>query len=152
MNQVPSGSRLFLDTNILLYAITEHPRFGPWCDALLDRIRQEDVAGYISVIVLNELIHKLIIGEVAQKAGLKPGQVIQYLKRHRKVLEDLEAYEVLAEVGNSLWSCHPGSNARDFLDSPPVDASLSAVIERCTPSGSDAESRSQGPGDERCRL
>lgn len=57
MNQVPSGSRLFLDTNILLYAISEHPRFGPWCDALLDRIRRGDVTGYISVIVLNELIH-----------------------------------------------------------------------------------------------
>lgn len=51
-----------------------------------------------SLIVLNELIHKLIIGEVAQKTRLKPSQVIQYLKRHRKVLEDLEAYEILAEV------------------------------------------------------
>lgn len=101
MNQVPSGTHLFLDTNILLYAIAEHPRLGPWCDTLLDRIRQGDVAGYISVIVLNELIHKLIIGEVAQKAGLKPGQVIQYLKHHRKVLEDLEAYEILAEVETS---------------------------------------------------
>ena len=53
MNQVPSGTHLFLDTNILLYAIAEHPRLGPWCDTLLDRIRQGDVAGYISVIVLN---------------------------------------------------------------------------------------------------
>ena len=98
MNQVPSGSQLFLDTNILLYAIAEHPHFGPWCDALLDRIRRGDVAGYVSVVVLNELIHKLMIGEVAQKAGLKPGQVIQYLKRHRGVLETLEAYEILEEV------------------------------------------------------
>ena len=98
MNEVPSGGRVFLDTNVLIYAIAEHPRFGPWCDVLLERIRQEDVTGYVSVIVLNELIHKLIIGEVAQKTGLKPGEVIQYLKRHREVLEALEAYEILAEV------------------------------------------------------
>jgi len=36
--------------------------------------------GHVSVIVLNELVHKLIVGEVAQKAELKPGQVVQYLK------------------------------------------------------------------------
>jgi predicted nucleic acid-binding protein len=72
MSDIPTDSQVFLDTNVLLYAITEHPRFGLWCDALLDRIQRGEVVGYISVLVLNELIHKLIIGEVAQKVGLKP--------------------------------------------------------------------------------
>lgn len=40
MSTIPTDSRVFLDTNILLYAVTEHPRFGPWCDALLDRIQR----------------------------------------------------------------------------------------------------------------
>ena len=37
MRNIPDNTQVFLDTNIFLYAITEHPRFGLWCNALLDR-------------------------------------------------------------------------------------------------------------------
>jgi predicted nucleic acid-binding protein len=66
------------------------------------------------VIVLNELVHKLIIGEVAQKMGLKPGQVIRYLKRHGEILETLEAYEVAAEVETSYGLTILGVTAETF--------------------------------------
>ena len=82
MIEISSHSKVFLDTNILLYAVTDHPRFGQWCNALLDRIHRGDVIGYVSAVVLNEFIHKLIIGEVAQKTKLKPGQVIQHMIFH----------------------------------------------------------------------
>jgi len=95
---IPSHSQVFLDTNILLYAVTDHPRFGQWCNMLLDRIHRGDMTGHVSAIVLNEFIYKLIIGEVAQKTGLKPGQVIQHLKRKPEALEKLEAYAIVDEV------------------------------------------------------
>ena len=95
---IPSHGQVFLDTNILLYAVTDHPRFSQWCNTLLDRIHRGDVTGHVSAIVLNEFIHKLIIGEVAQKTGLKPGQVIQHLKRNPEALEKLEAYAIVDEV------------------------------------------------------
>jgi len=98
MKDLPDKSHVFLDTNILLYAVTDHPRFGLWCNTLLDRIHRGDLAGYISSIVLNEFIHKLIIGEVAEKTGIKPSQVVQYLKHHREELEKLDAYEISDEV------------------------------------------------------
>lgn len=98
MIEISSHSKVFLDTNILLYAVTDHPRFGQWCNTLLDRIHRGDVAGYVSAVVLNEFIHKLIIGEVAQKTGLKPGQVIQYLKRKPEALEELATYAIVDEV------------------------------------------------------
>lgn len=96
--QVPSGLELFIDTNILLYAVSEHPRYGGWCQELLDRVKAGDIKGEISVIVLNELVHKLVIGEVAQKEGIRPFQAVRYIKEHPEVLEDLEAYEVVEEV------------------------------------------------------
>ena len=98
MIEIPSHSQVFLDTNILLYAVTDHPRFGQWCNTLLDRIHRGDVIGHVSVIVLNEFTHKLIIGEIAQKTGLKPGQVIQHLKRKPEALEELGAYAIIDEV------------------------------------------------------
>ena len=78
--------------------MADHLRFGRWCNTLLDRVHRGDVTGYISGIVLNELIHKLVIGEVAEKTGLKPGQVIQHLKRNPEALEKLEAYTIVDEI------------------------------------------------------
>jgi len=65
MSFIPTGHRVFLDTNILLYAVTEHPGYGKWANALLDRICSNEVEGVISVIVLNELLHQLVIGKVS---------------------------------------------------------------------------------------
>jgi predicted nucleic acid-binding protein len=98
MKKIPDRSHVFLDTNILLYAVADHPRFGPWCNNLFDRVYRGDLTGYISGIVLNEFIHKLIIGEIAEKTGLRPIQVVQHLKNHREEFEKLEAYEIAEEV------------------------------------------------------
>ena len=89
---VSSGVEIFVDTNIFLYSITEHSRYGAWCEELLERVKVRDVEGKISVIVLNELIHKLVIGEVAQKEGIRPSQAVRYIKDNPEVLEDLKAY------------------------------------------------------------
>lgn len=78
MSPIPTGSCVFLDTNVLLYAVTEHPDYGEWVDSLLDRIRNSEIEGVISVIVLNELLHQLVVGEVSQEEGLRPFQAIRY--------------------------------------------------------------------------
>ena len=98
MPSIPTGSRVFLDTNVLLYAVTEHPDYGEWVDILLDRIRNSEIEGVISVIVLNELLHQLVIGEVSQREGLRPFQTIRYIKGRPDVLTDLAAYEVVEDV------------------------------------------------------
>lgn len=99
--RVPSGLEIFIDTNIFLYSITEHPEYGIWCEELLERVKSGDIEGKISIIVLNELLHKLIIGEIAEKKGIKPFEAIRYIKENPKVLEDLEAYEIVEEVESS---------------------------------------------------
>jgi predicted nucleic acid-binding protein len=89
MSDIPIDRLVFVDTNILLYSIGSHPLHGLWCDQLFDAISIGKSKGYISVIVLNELLHKLIIGEIAQKYNLKPEHVISHLKRNRAMLHDL---------------------------------------------------------------
>ncbi len=34
MPSIPTGRRVFLDTNVLLYAVTEHPGYGQWANVL----------------------------------------------------------------------------------------------------------------------
>ena len=83
-----SGSRIFIDTNVLLYSITEHPKYGVVCDRFLDKVKAGEFNGIISVIVLNELIHKLIIGEIAEKEDLRLPQGSAVLK---EILKSLRA-------------------------------------------------------------
>jgi len=64
----------------------------------LDCIIKGEITGYVSVIVLNELLHKLIIGEIAQKYDLKPKQVLLRIKQDRTMFEELQAYEVIDDV------------------------------------------------------
>ena len=98
MNEIPPETSVFVDTNILIYSISNHPIYGQWCDDLFDRISKGDLRGSISVIILNELLHKLMIGEIAQKYGLKPEQVILRIKRDRTILKSLHAYEIVEDV------------------------------------------------------
>jgi len=109
-----SGSRIFIDTNVLLYSITEHPKYGVVCDRFLDKVKAGEFNGIISVIVLNELIHKLIIGEIAEKEDLRLPQVISRIKRDPKVLEGLEAFEVVEEVESNYNLTIVGVTREDF--------------------------------------
>lgn len=99
--EIPSGSKVFIDTNILLYSITEHPKYKNVCDKLLDKVKGRDIEGVISVIVLNELIHKLVIGEIAEKEEIELSRVAPLVKRNPGVLKGLRAYEILEDVENN---------------------------------------------------
>ena len=98
MSSVPTKRRVFVDTNVLLYGVTEHPIYGKWANTLLDRINRGEIEGVVSVMVLNELLHQLVIGEVCYRQGLRPFQVVRYIKEHPDVLTDLAAYEVVEDV------------------------------------------------------
>lgn len=98
LRTLPSASDIFVDTNIFLYAITDHPKYGDICNNFLDRIKAGDVKGKISVIVLNELIHKLIIGEIAEKKNIAPIQVIRHIKSNPGLLRNLETYDTIRDV------------------------------------------------------
>lgn len=101
LKDLPSNSKTFIDTNIFLYAISDHPRYGTKCNNFLDRIKLAEIRGVISVIVLNELIHKMIIAEIAQKKDLKSIQVIRYIKNNPQILKELESYEIIKDVETS---------------------------------------------------
>ena len=93
LKDLPVGTRIFVDTNIFLYAISDHPQFGGSCNAFFDRVKTGEIHGEVSVIVLNELVHKLVIAEIADGEGLRPMQVLRRIKADRTLLQNLAAYE-----------------------------------------------------------
>lgn len=45
-----------LDTNLLIYFVQAHPRYGPWCRALFERIEHGRTAAVTSVVSLLEVL------------------------------------------------------------------------------------------------
>jgi len=98
LEDVPDDSAVFVDANILLYGISGHPAHGKSCNGFLGRVKREEIKGITSIIVLNEVLHKLILGEIAEKHGLKLYQVIDLIKQNPEILKDMRTYEIMDKV------------------------------------------------------
>lgn len=48
--------RIGLDTNVFIYFLEDHPRYGPWCASLFDRIEQGLNPAVTSTVTLLELL------------------------------------------------------------------------------------------------
>lgn len=98
LKDIESNSTIFIDTNIFLYDISSHSVYGEPCKEFLKRVERNEVEGKTSVVVLNELLHKLILGEVSKKRGVTLSQTFNYLKKNPDVLSSLEAYGIADKI------------------------------------------------------
>ena len=48
--------RIGLDTNLFIYFLEAHPRYGPWCASLFDRIERGHNPAVTSTVTLLELL------------------------------------------------------------------------------------------------
>jgi len=98
LDRVLPESKIFIDTNVFLYDITDHPRFGHSTKNFLKNIELGIVQGKTSIIVLNELLHKLVIGEIAEKCGVKLSQVPGIIKQDPTILSNLKSYVLVNKI------------------------------------------------------
>jgi len=101
---IPAGTALFLDTNTLVYAFANDPRYGAACQRLLQRIEQAEWTGFTSSHVETEMAHRLMTLEAAASSGRTlsgmpnwlrrhPAEV-QRLSRHRQAIDELTVVPV----------------------------------------------------------
>lgn len=98
LDRVFPESKIFIDTNIFLYDITYHSEFGLTIKNFLKNIELGLFQGKTSIIVLNELLHKLVIGEIAEKYKLKLFQVPAFIKQDPTILSNLKSYELINKI------------------------------------------------------
>lgn len=87
---IKSGTRVYVDANIHLYSAFKHPVYGTSCRNLLIRIDKGDVYGYTSDFALDEVLHKLMIAEVAKNYAKSVREAVAYIKKNPEVIEQLE--------------------------------------------------------------
>ena len=60
------GSKIFIDANIFLYSIFGHPTLKPQCKEFLLKVENGVYESVTSTLVLNEVMHKLMLAEIAK--------------------------------------------------------------------------------------
>ena len=86
---IPSGSRVFLDANTLIYAILAHPTYGAACKILLDRVEHQDLQGFTSPHILSEMAHRVMTIEACDRFGWPAQGIANRLRRHPAEIRQL---------------------------------------------------------------
>ena len=122
LDQVPTGTRIFVDSNILVYHFQPHPSFGPSCHRLLERIERQDIEGFTSTNLLGELAHRLMVIEAGALPGWAGGKVLNRLKQQPGAVKLLTLFQTAVE--SVLQS------KIQVLPVPPVLVSTAAALSR----------------------
>ena len=82
IENLPSGTRLFLDANIFVYAFLGHSNE---CQGLLGRCATEQVLGITTLDVVNEVTHRMMLAEGVGKGVIKRERVRDLRGKWREV-------------------------------------------------------------------
>lgn len=88
LDAVPEGTDVLIDSNILIYAITNA---SPQCRRLLERCSREEITGIALYESINDATHQFMKAEALAKR-LCSGQAMKYLSEHPGQVKLLRDY------------------------------------------------------------
>lgn len=88
---MPVGSLLFVDTNVLVYHFVENPRFSQECRSFLGRVVVGEVTAVSTDAVVADAVHKVMAEEARLRHSLDSGAV-RFLQRHPAEITKLAAF------------------------------------------------------------
>jgi len=91
MSIIPVGRRVFIDSNIFLYEVFDHPKFGESAYRILKDVENGSIEGVTSTLVLDEVLHKMILIEASDKFQISIKETVPFLKKNHKEIPLLEA-------------------------------------------------------------
>jgi predicted nucleic acid-binding protein len=86
---IPAGATVFVDANILIFAVTGHPTYGAACDVFLDRVEQKEITAVTSTHILGEVVHRMMTIEAADRFGWPNQGIANRLRRHPAEVQQL---------------------------------------------------------------
>jgi predicted nucleic acid-binding protein len=85
---MPSGTSVFIDTNVFVYALLNQ---SAECLSVLQRCAREDILGVTTLVVVNEVTHKLMLAE-AVSTGIIAAEKASLLNKHLPEVRFLSNY------------------------------------------------------------
>jgi predicted nucleic acid-binding protein len=94
---LPTGTRCFVDANILYYHFVETPPLSDPSTVFLKRVINGELTAFTSASVLAEAIHKIMLAEAAARFQLQRPNLVNWLANHRDHISHLVAFRAAAE-------------------------------------------------------
>jgi predicted nucleic acid-binding protein len=95
-DDIPDGSDVFVDANILIYHFGPDPNFGAASTRLIERIERSEIRGYVSTHVLSDVAHRMMSVEVTATLGRAAGMT-RFLKRHPSEIQKLTRHRATVQ-------------------------------------------------------
>jgi len=92
-DQIPDGSRVFLDANALVYHFTNDPKYGPASNRLLRRVELGLISAWSSTDVLSDVAHRLMTVEAILLNGWPQAGVAARLREHHGEIARLSIFQ-----------------------------------------------------------
>jgi hypothetical protein len=91
--EIPTGARIFLDANVLVFHFGGDNPFRQDCLGLMQRIEDEQIQGLTSSIAVAETLHRLMVGKAREQLGLATSlETVTYPKKHPEVVKGLRRH------------------------------------------------------------
>ncbi len=87
--EVPAGERVFIDANILHYALIPVAPFTSFVLPFIDRLRRGEFTGLVSFQCLADAQHKTMTSLAAGQYGLTRSNLVGWLKNHPQRIQTL---------------------------------------------------------------
>ena len=91
LSDIPAGKTIFIDANIFLYEIFNHPVFGENSHRVLKDVENGHQLGLTSTLVLDEVLYKMMLMEASNKFHISSKDSSSYLKRNPQKITALTA-------------------------------------------------------------
>jgi len=91
--EIPTGTRVFLDANVMVFHFGGDNPFRQDCLGLMQRIEDGQIQGLTSSIAVAETLHRLMVGEAREQLGFATSlETVNYLKKHTEVVKGLRRH------------------------------------------------------------
>jgi len=88
------GDAVFVDANTWTYHFQPHASYGPPCAALLQRIENQELAGFTSTHVLSEVSHRLMTIQASALFTWPSAGIGNRLRTHPAQVQQLTAFRL----------------------------------------------------------
>jgi predicted nucleic acid-binding protein len=96
------GEAIFVDANTLIYHFTNHPKYGPACTTLVERIELKEILGFTSSHCLADVAHRVMTIEAMGRLGWPVSRLAARLKKHHGEIPRLKLYQQAATKVSQL--------------------------------------------------
>jgi len=94
LSSIPYGEKVFIDSNILTYHLLNDPVYGMRCKDFIKRTENNEYEGFISPIIVSEVLFNFIKATIVKTYGIKPKEVVFFLKSNPKVISYINVESV----------------------------------------------------------